>query len=143
MANDTGCVVWEGARNADGYGVLPAAIFGTRLAHRAAIARSLGRPVEGVAMHTCDNPPCVNPDHLLEGTQADNMRDCAQKGRSRGRFSDVTACKYGHEFTAENTRSAHYADGRTERICRTCRRRINKETAARRKAQRAQKKENA
>lgn len=141
MANDTTCVLWEGARNAGGYGVLPVARYGTRLAHRAALADTLGRPVEGVAMHTCDNPPCVNPEHLREGTQADNMRDCSEKGRARGHFSDVSTCKYGHEFTPENTRTVHHSDGRTERICRACRRRINKEIAARRKAQRALKKE--
>ena len=40
-------------------------------------------PIGGVVMHTCDNPRCINPNHLLLGTQQDNMDDKMAKGRHR------------------------------------------------------------
>jgi hypothetical protein len=53
------------------------------LAHRVSFFLHHGRwPSTGmVVMHTCDNPPCVNPAHLVEGTQEDNSQDANRKGR--------------------------------------------------------------
>jgi hypothetical protein len=52
-------------------------------AHRVALALSKGVPTAGLcALHSCDNPPCVNPAHLRWGTNAENHREKADRGRS-------------------------------------------------------------
>lgn len=47
------------------------------------LLRDINVPPGMVAAHTCDNPPCVNPDHLFVGTRADNNLDRDRKGRGR------------------------------------------------------------
>lgn len=82
------CWEWKAkARHWYGYGVLN---LGTgernMLAHRLAFTLEHGPIPEGMkVLHKCDNPPCTNPAHLFLGSQGDNVRDAATKGRiSRG-----------------------------------------------------------
>ena len=84
-AGDNGCWNWTRSRNSKGYGMahildLAPGVIG---AHRASYILSKGPVPEGMNVcHTCDNPSCINPDHLWAGTQQDNMRDMVVKGRS-------------------------------------------------------------
>lgn len=73
------CWLWTGS-TVRGYGVLR---IGGRLvyAHRLTFELDHGRPPVGVVMHLCDRPLCVRPDHLTDGSQADNLADAARKGR--------------------------------------------------------------
>jgi len=76
------CIEWPLSRDGKGYGQSYAAGRLPRRAHRLAWIAVNGPIPEGlVVMHLCDNPPCVNVSHLRLGTQSDNMRDCAAKGR--------------------------------------------------------------
>lgn len=133
------CIEYVGTRNADGYGVLPTPVHGSRLAHRAALADALGRPVDGLALHRCDNPPCINPAHLYEGTQQDNVADAVARGRARGGRHDQTDCVHGHELTPDNVHLKPNPKCRSgyERACRACRTARSRAQAAARKAARA------
>lgn len=78
-----GCWIWTGYCNEAGYGIMMASLGGPRTrAHRVAFALT-GRPFigDGLVRHTCDNPPCVRPDHLLCGTLWDNIADKLERGR--------------------------------------------------------------
>lgn len=75
---NTGCWLWCACVDAQGYGKL-----GPRLAHRASWTLHFGDPGDLHVLHACDNPSCVNPDHLFLGTNLDNIKDCEAKGRAK------------------------------------------------------------
>lgn len=90
MPDENGCIPWTGSLSQDGYGHIGSG-HGTRvlLAHRAAYELFVGPiPDDKLVLHSCDNPPCVNHEHLFLGDDSDNKIDCMSKGRhARGETS--------------------------------------------------------
>lgn len=85
-----GCWLWTAGRDHDGYGVFQADIHGVRVysAHRYSHMLATGEILTPtiLVLHSCDNPPCVNPAHLSSGTSQDNADDMVQKGRHLARI---------------------------------------------------------
>jgi hypothetical protein len=79
----TGCWLWLGGWSPEKYGKVGRRSKFLGQAHRMFYELRHGPiPAEMVVCHKCDTPPCVNPDHLVLGTQADNMADLVAKGRA-------------------------------------------------------------
>jgi hypothetical protein len=77
----SGCWEWQGYRDQAGYGQIR--IHGQAYkTHRLAYALIHGEFPQ-VVRHTCDNPSCCNPDHLLGGTHQDNVADRVTRDRTR------------------------------------------------------------
>lgn len=81
----SGCWLWTGALNTQGYGMIG---VGKKqpLAHRVSWQLFKGQiPDRLCVLHRCDNPVCVNPEHLFLGTKKDNAVDMFVKGRAPDR----------------------------------------------------------
>lgn len=81
LDKETGCWNWTGATDRYGYGNMKRAGKSIR-AHRYAFEKLVGPiPSGACVLHSCDNPACVNPDHLRTGSQKDNIHDAIERGR--------------------------------------------------------------
>jgi hypothetical protein len=111
-----GCRLWTGEVNNKGYGRFTVYRGDDRrrlLTHRLAFELETGvDPGAAKLLHSCDTPPCCEPSHLRLGTQADNMREAADKGRVN--TAGLTAYREAREAAARARRFA------SEKPCSRC-----------------------
>jgi len=111
----SGCWVWGGATTQrGGYG-----LYGKTRAHRFSLTLYEGNSPEGkpYALHSCDNPPCVNPGHLRWGSAQDNTDDMFERGRSKNPRATKQKCARGHRWVE----SGFFMTSREQKICKRCR----------------------
>jgi hypothetical protein len=119
-----GCLVFTGATDNRGYGRFW--FRGkARRAHRVAFFLANECWPHGILRHVCDNPPCCEVSHLIDGTQLENVQDAIERSNhvSTTDRLRVTHCIRGHLLDEGNT----YLSPQGHRKCRTC----GRENAAR------------
>lgn len=123
----TGCWLWGGPTTKAGYGTYR---FNGRktTAHRALLLATDSVGPHEVGMHSCDFPPCTNPDHVSAGTNSQNLQDCVSRGRHVvwNKSDDPTVCpKDGDRRTPNRNSNREFPQWH----CPTCsKRRANSRT---------------
>lgn len=113
----TGCREWQGDRQKpEGYGRVHFQREGVKvsvLAHRFIWELLHGAlPTGRVVRHRCDNPACINPDHLVLGSPGENSRDMVERGRSlRGEKHNMVKLTAEQVATIKSTPNT-YGSGR-------------------------------
>jgi hypothetical protein len=107
--NETGCWLWTGRVNNNGYGVISISSK-ENYTHRVSYTELKGPIPIGLFLdHLCRTPRCCNPDHLEPVTHKENM--------ARGITANKTHCVNGHPFTPENT---YFRPDNGTRQCKAC-----------------------
>lgn len=116
------CWIWTGGRTSKDYGAFK--YYQDRSAigsHVSSYLFHIGEIPEGMLVrHRCDNPPCVNPEHLIIGSKSDNMKDMVERDRHGWVNRERTHCRRGHEFSVVGVKVSTKANGKSFRTCKEC-----------------------
>lgn len=111
---ESGCWEWQGCKNKKGYGMFRYE-GSTRLAHRVSfILHNRDIKEDLLILHSCDNPCCVNPAHLSEGTGFDNQ----QQASLRNRYNRKGTNSIFSKITDEDVRIIRESKRSSRDICK-------------------------
>jgi hypothetical protein len=124
-AGPDGCWPWKLGKDKDGYGkfAINTRVNGVQVqkhvkahSHAWSLANGKPWPKGKLCLHSCDNPPCCNPEHATPGTQLENRRDCKAKGRTATKASGTHMSVVHPETLARGER--HWCKTHPEKIKR-------------------------
>lgn len=120
-AGPAGCWVWTGSMDKDGYGKVHHYSVGDTRAHRVAFELNSGLPLRSLpssvlVRHTCDNPSCCNPAHLLAGSHQDNTEDKVTRNRHT-KGAGVNTAKVTESDVLEARRLYRFGDVPVKELC--------------------------
>jgi hypothetical protein len=125
--DENGCWIWQGAKNAAGYGLMRPNQTGSAGAHRVMFILLNGQIPDGVEInHKCYNRACINPFHLELVTHLENVR------RGKTHYAVRDACIHGHLYIE----GSFHIDTRGSRVCNACHEIQKKKDYAKQKARR-------
>lgn len=103
----SGCIVWLGSVSSEGY---PRYGRKGEPMHKRALEFKLGRRLYyTITRHTCDIRCCINPDHVVEGSYADNTADMVRRGRAPHSLPLETVRAIRQEYTGKRGEQARLA----------------------------------
>jgi hypothetical protein len=116
---NSGCWLWTGADNGEGYGTISVPGKRGHKAHRFAYELFVGPIPDGLQIdHLCRVRCCVNPAHLEAVTQKVNVQRGIAVAKTKEYFAAITHCPHGHKYSGDNLRKSKQG----HRLCRTCHR---------------------
>jgi hypothetical protein len=95
------CILHSGKLDRDGYGLEKNGMRAHREAYRTATGTKLLAMRGLVVRHKCDNRACINPEHLILGTQAENIQDMISRGRKHYGQGETSP---NHKLTEQDVR---------------------------------------
>lgn len=117
--DENGCMNWLKSKNKGGYGLISLTVNGKRnyRAHRVSYIIKNGAVEDGLyILHKCNNPSCVNPEHLYAGTQRDNMQDMVSSGNHVGFKGKTHTLKERENISKRKKGSNHHIFGKKHSI---------------------------